>query len=173
MFSVPGGAHDEHPGPEAEPDMATADEDAIEQLLSELVDAWNHGDARAYGARYRVDGTFTNVDGIFFVGDKAFVRRHEEIFRGYLRGTSLGLSVKERRFVRPDVAVVDVDSSLSGMQVHLPGVNATPDGMVHTCLLLVLVKEDGAWWIATYHNVWQSSRDSSSEGHRRSKLPTT
>jgi uncharacterized protein (TIGR02246 family) len=137
--------------------MTTTDEAAIQQLLSELVDAWNRGDAQAYGARYRADGTFTNVNGAFYVGRDEFNRRHEEVLGGYLRGTTLALTTKELRFIRPDVAAVDIDTSLFGVQAQPPGVQAAPDGTLHTCLLLVLVKEGGTWWIAAYHNVWRSA----------------
>jgi uncharacterized protein (TIGR02246 family) len=151
---------------ELEPDMATTDEAAIQQLMSELADAWNRGDAQAYGARYRADGTFTNVNGSFYVGRDAFNRRHEEAFRGIYKGSTLALTTRELRFIRPDVAVVDVDTSLSGFQAP-PGVQAGPDGALHTCLLMVLVKESSSWWIAAYHNVWRSAGDSSSDGDRR------
>jgi ketosteroid isomerase-like protein len=40
--------------------MATNDEAMIHQLINELVEAWNRGDAEAYGARYLDDATFTN-----------------------------------------------------------------------------------------------------------------
>ncbi len=93
--------------------MATPDEAAIAQLMSELVDAWNRGDAEAYGARYRADGTFTNVNGAFYVGREEFNRRHEEIFRGYLRGTTLAMEPRLLRFLGPGVAVADIDLSLS------------------------------------------------------------
>jgi uncharacterized protein (TIGR02246 family) len=65
---------------ELEPDMTTPEEAAIHQLMSELADAWNRGDAQAYGAHYRADVTFTNVNGSFYVGREAFNRRHEEGF---------------------------------------------------------------------------------------------
>lgn len=137
--------------------MSRADEEAaIERLLRELADAWNRGDAPAYGARYRPDGTFTNVNGTFHAGRDAFDRRHEEIFRGPFRGTTLALTTRELRFLRPDVAIADIDAGVSGIPAPPPGVPAAPDGALHTCLLLVLVKEGGSWWIAAYHNVWRS-----------------
>jgi uncharacterized protein (TIGR02246 family) len=146
-----------HPQRELERDMVTEDEAAVQQLLSELADAWNRGDAQAYGARYRADGTFTNVNGTLYVGHEEFNRRHAEIFRGYLKGTTLAMTTKELRFIRPDVAIVDIDTSLSGMRAQPPGVHAAPDGALHTSLLLVLVKESGSWWMAAYHNVWRSA----------------
>jgi uncharacterized protein (TIGR02246 family) len=148
---------------EREPDMATNDEAAIQQLLCEQADAWNRGDAQAYGARYLADGTFTNVNGSFYVGREAFRRRHEEGFRGIYQGTSLALTTRELRFIRPDVAVVDIDVGLSGLQ-GAPGVQKGPDGALHTGLLIVLVKERGSWWMTAYHNVWRSAGAESSGG---------
>jgi len=85
-----------------------------------------------------------------------FNRRHEEIFRGYLRGSQLALTTRKLRFLRPDVAVADVDTSLSGVPAQPLGAQAGPDGVLHTCLLMVLVRERGSWGIAAYHNVWRS-----------------
>ena len=61
---------------------ATAEDAPIEQRLGGLVAAWNRGDARAYAERYRPEGTFTNVNGGFYVGEDEFVRRHEEVLAG-------------------------------------------------------------------------------------------
>jgi uncharacterized protein (TIGR02246 family) len=135
----------------------TTDEPAIEQLICELVDAWDRGDAEAYGMRYRADGTFTNVNGALYVGQDEFVRRHAEIFAGYLAGTTISLATTQLRFVGPDVAVVDVDVSLFGVRAPPAGVALDPAGAVHTCLLLVLVRDRGSWWISAYHNVWRQA----------------
>jgi hypothetical protein len=51
--------------------------------------------------------------------------------------------------------VVDLDASLFGVKASPAGVRADPDGAVHGSLLMVLVKEGGAWWISAYHNVWR------------------
>jgi ketosteroid isomerase-like protein len=36
--------------------------EAVDELLGEIAEAWNAGDARAYAARYCTDGTFTNTN---------------------------------------------------------------------------------------------------------------
>jgi uncharacterized protein (TIGR02246 family) len=136
---------------------ANADEAEIRELLNELVDAWKHGDANAYGARYRADATFTNVNGMFHLSREEFDRRHDEIFRGALKGSTITLTPRKIRFIRPDIAVVDLDCGVFGAQVKPPGVQAGSDGSLHTSLLLVLTKEGGSWWIAAYHNVWQAT----------------
>jgi hypothetical protein len=51
-----------------------------------------------------------------YLGREEFVRRREEIFGGYPKGTTASLVTRYRRFVRPDVAVVDVDVSLVGVK---------------------------------------------------------
>ena len=137
--------------------MTNNDEAMIQQLINELVDAWNRGDAKAYSARYLDDATFTNVNGMFHVSREEFDRRHDEIFRGALKGSTITLTPRKIRFIRPDVALVDLDCGVFGTKVQPPGVQAGTDGSLHTSLLLALVKERGSWWITTYHNVWQAA----------------
>ena len=59
------------------------------------------------------------------------------------------------RLVRPDVAVADIDMTYTGFQTLPAGVRLMADGLVHSALLMVLVKDGGDWWIAAYHNIWQ------------------
>jgi uncharacterized protein (TIGR02246 family) len=121
--------------------------EAVDQLLGEIAEAWNAGDARAYGARYCPDGTFTNTDGTLDLGRDEVVHTAEKAFQGILAGTRLSLAVRKLRLVRPDVAVVDLDTRVSGM----PGEEARISQM------LVLVEEDDRWWITAQHNLMQSA----------------
>ncbi len=108
-------------------------------------------------ARYRADGTFTNVNGTFHVGRDEFEQRHEEILRGFFKGTTLTLTPRMVRFVEPGVVIADIDLGIFGCPAEPRGVQSGPDGALRTCLLLVLVKENGVWWITAYHNVWQAA----------------
>jgi uncharacterized protein (TIGR02246 family) len=137
--------------------MPTTDETSIQQLLGELVQAWNRGDAEAYGARFLADATFTSVNGLFQESRNEFNRRQEEILRGVLKSSTITLTPRKIRFVRPDIAIVDIDCGLFGSTVQPPGVQTGADGALRTCLLVVMVKESGSWWIAAYHNVWRAS----------------
>ena len=136
--------------------MPAADEAAIRRLLDDLCEAWNRGDAAAFGARYRDDGTFTNVFGTVHFGRDEFIRRHAEVFHGFLKGTTIAMPIRKLRLVRPDVAVADVDMTYTGFQTLPAGVGLMPDGLVHSALLMVLVKDGGDWWITAYHNIWQT-----------------
>jgi len=126
---------------------------AIEALVAELTDAWNRGDASAFSARFAADGSFTNVLGIVAYGREIFELRHSEIFTTIYKGSTLRQSIGKLRFIRPDVAVVDVDAAVTGYLRLPPGVQAASDGSLRAKLQLVLTQEDGEWWIAAYHNV--------------------
>jgi uncharacterized protein (TIGR02246 family) len=135
--------------------MSAAEQAPIRRLLDDLCEAWNRGDAEAFGARYRDDGTFTNVFGAIHFGRDEFIRRHAEVFRGFLKNTRIKMIPRTLRLVRPDVAVADIDMTYTGFQTLPAGVRLMADGLVHSALLMVLVKDGGDWWIAAYHNIWQ------------------
>jgi uncharacterized protein (TIGR02246 family) len=131
------------------------DEAAIRKILQEEVAAWNKGGAQAYSQHFAADGTFTNILGMFFTGHQAFLDRHEEIFKGMFRGTALRQDVDSLRFVRPEAAVVETLTCISGFSASGPPPGAPPDaeGRLRTRLLQVMVKEAGDWKITVYHNV--------------------
>jgi uncharacterized protein (TIGR02246 family) len=131
--------------------------EAVDQLLTEMAEAWNAGDAQAYGARYCLDGTFTNTDGTVDLGRDEVVRTAEEAFQGVLAGTKLSLAVRKLRLIRPDVAVADLDARVSGMPVPPPGASNGPAAEVRISQMLVLVEEDNRWWITAQHNVMNSA----------------
>lgn len=130
-----------------------SDSRAIEALVAELTDAWNRGDARAFSARFAADGSFTNVLGIVAYGREIFELRHAEIFRTIYQGSVLQQSIGRLYFIRPDIAVVDVDAAVSGYLRLPPGVQAANDGALRAKLQLVVTREDSEWWIAAFHNV--------------------
>ena len=96
------------------------DEAAIRKILEEEVTAWNRGDTDAYSRHFATEGTFTNVQGMFFSGYKAFRDRHEVIFKRTVSRTVLQQEVVSLRFIRPDVAVVDSLTWVSGFSTAGP-----------------------------------------------------
>lgn len=129
--------------------------EAVDQLLAEITGAWSAGDARAYGARYSPDGTFTNTNGTIDLGRNEVVRTAEEAFQGVLAGTKVSLAVRKLRLIRPDVAVADLDTHVSG----LPAADNGPGGEARISQMLVLVEEDGRWWITAQHNAMHLAGD--------------
>ncbi|MEJ1970811.1 MAG: SgcJ/EcaC family oxidoreductase [Rhizomicrobium sp.] len=129
-----------------------SDANAIEALIRSEDEAWARGDAVAFSARVLPDCVFTNIFGSVFVGHDGFEAQHARIFATIYKDTILHQDIAHLRFLRPDVAVVDTAAAVSGAKRLPPGVQSA-DGALHTRLLQVLVKEQGEWWIAAYHNV--------------------
>jgi uncharacterized protein (TIGR02246 family) len=130
-----------------------SDESAIRGIVEEEAAAWTKGDAAAYSRHFAENGTFTNILGQFTTGHDTFLKHHTELFRGPYRGTILHHDVVSLQLVRPDVAVVEVLTSVTGFQRLALGLNTDKKGRLRTRLLQVLVKDKGAWQIVAYHNV--------------------
>ncbi len=88
--------------------QTSPDEAAVRNILQEEIAAWNSGDAAAYARHFAADGTFTNIRGQFFTGREPFIQRHDYLFKGPFRGSTLKQDIVSLKFVRPDVAVVEV-----------------------------------------------------------------
>jgi uncharacterized protein (TIGR02246 family) len=129
------------------------DELAIRMIISEEVAAWNSGDATAYSRHFAAKGTFTNIYGMVFEGHDAFEKRHAETFATFFKGSARRETIRSIRFVTHDVAIVDVDTEVTGFGKIPSGVTIQSDGVLLTRLQLVLVKHGDEWWIEAYHNV--------------------
>jgi uncharacterized protein (TIGR02246 family) len=131
----------------------SAEEEQIRAVVQSQADAWNRGDAQAFAARYAEDGSFTNVIGQQLYGRDAFIAQHAKIFSTIYKGSHNVFIIGKIKFLRPDVAVVDIDGVLSGATRLPPGLKAEDDGALHVKLQEVMTKEKGGWWIAAFHNV--------------------
>ena len=81
----------------------------------------------------------------YIKGQEAIAKSHQQIFDTFYKESTLSLSVKQVRLLRPDVAVV-----------HVTGSNKTPrDGetrVSEAIITLVMTKEKGEWKIAAFQN---------------------
>jgi len=131
-------------GPALSPaqDTVASDTRAIEAIV--------HGNPSDHFAE---DGSFTNIFGTVRYGREEFRQRHIEIAQTIFEGTSVKTSIAKLRFVRPDVAIVDISGQMTGFVKVPQGLPVGSDGILRFKLLEVLIKENGEWWITEYHNV--------------------
>jgi uncharacterized protein (TIGR02246 family) len=132
--------------------QSSPDEAAVRSIIKDEIAVWNAGDAAAFARHFAADGTFTNIRGQFFTGREAFTERHDFIFKGIYRGTTMKQDVVSLKFVRPDVAVVETLTAVIGIQKMPPGLSADDKGRLRSRLLQVMVKDGGEWKIAAFHN---------------------
>jgi len=133
--------------------QTATDEAAIRQIIQDEVAAWNKGDADVYSQHVVDDITFTNLSGTYFTGRQAFHDRHDKILKTVYRGSKKQEDIVAMKFLRPDVALVDILQTITGYQTLLPGTTADAKGRLRSRLLQVMVKNGGEWKVAAYHNV--------------------
>jgi uncharacterized protein (TIGR02246 family) len=129
------------------------DKTDIAAIVQGETNAWNRGDAEGFAAHYAENGSFTNVIGQQLYGRKAFIDQHARIFSTIYKGSHNTFQVTHINFVRPDVAVVDIDGTLMGALRLPPGLKAGEDGALRVKLQEVMTKETDGWTIAAFHNV--------------------
>lgn len=137
----------------SEPTSRTAaDSAAIEAVIAGQTAAWARGDAEGFAAASRPDVVFTNIIGMFSVGRAPFVAQHQRIFAGVYKGSQVTQTLTNLTFVRPDVAIVDTLTEVRNYRELPPGMQPV-DGALRTRLEQVMVRDDGAWRVASFHNV--------------------
>jgi len=126
--------------------MILHDEQAIRELVSTFVGGWNAGDGQLCGQPFAPDADFTAVTGQHAKGRSVISKVHDEILATVFRGTHNSAHVNDIRFLRPDVAAVDVTFRIQPMadKPWLPRYSSC--GFVAT-------KENGSWSIAVFRNM--------------------
>jgi len=137
-------------------DDKAKDEAAIREVASALETAHNKHDAKALAAIFAPDGEFTSVKGMTAVGPKAIEVFHRPLCEG---DTSKGHpSFKDAilkndnvrvRFIRPDVASVDILWTQTGSVAPDGKDRGTRKGLMSWAV----TKEKDVWHVAVMHNM--------------------
>ncbi len=129
-----------------------ADRVAILAMIDAQSQAWNAGDAVAFGERALPDIVFTNIVGLFSVGAEPFEAQHAHIFATIYQGSRMVQRLERVTMASDDVAIVDTLAAVTGYRRLPPGVEPI-DGALTTRLEQVIVRRDGGWWMQAFHNV--------------------
>ncbi len=122
-----------------------SDRDAFVRIVRELESAWNAGDGAAFGAPMAEDADFVTIRAEHFRGRQAIVAGHSAIFRTIYAGSRNRYSLESARTLREGVALIHVRAILEVPSGPLVGQH-------EATFSAVLVLEDGAWQIASFHN---------------------
>jgi uncharacterized protein (TIGR02246 family) len=133
--------------------VAAAEEALIRKVVDAEEDAWNRADAKAFAARFQEEGSLTDVLGAVSRGRAEIERRQSELFSAYFKGSLLALKVRRIRFLKPDVAIVEIDTEVSRFHKAPPAVFVDTEKVIRTRLLQVMVKSGSDWTIASFHGV--------------------
>lgn len=133
--------------------VAAAEEALVRKVVDAEEDAWNRGDAKAFAARFQEQGTFTDVFGSLSRGRAEVESRVSALLGGTFKGTLLALKARKVRFLRPDVALVDIDTELTGSRKPPPAIHLGADKVLRSRLHQVMVKTGADWAVAASHDV--------------------
>jgi uncharacterized protein (TIGR02246 family) len=123
--------------------MPAADEIEIRGLIDTFVRGWNAPSGEVIGSVFAEDADFTSITGMRAKGREMIARGHDEILATIYRGSKGGGRVNDVRFLRPDVAAVDVTLTLEN----------APSGPMQSRLGCVATREAAGWKIAVFRNM--------------------
>jgi uncharacterized protein (TIGR02246 family) len=128
---------------------ATADDADLSGLVHTFVEGWNAGSGERLAGAFALDADFTNVMGLRAHGRDVIARGHDEILATVFRGTRLDATIDQIRYLRPDVAVVDLTLTMRGADGQ--PVAMLPAGQ--SSAGLVATRDAGTWAIAVLRNM--------------------
>jgi len=124
------------------------DRAAITQAVQSYMDMWNKHDVHAVAMTYTEDCDFVNNFGDLTHGRAGMEATFGPFMTGVYSETHQTGQVRSIRFLKPDVAVVDVDWQMTGAKNQDGSVRPARKGL-HS---LVMTKQsDGSWLIAVMH----------------------
>jgi uncharacterized protein (TIGR02246 family) len=126
-----------------------ADEQAIRGVMDGFMDAWNHHDAKAFAAQFSEDADFTNVRGMGASGRSNIEQFHAPVFASIFKNSHQKYTDIKIRFIRADVAAVDVHWEMTGATDAAGNPRPLRDGLLN----FVMVKGEGKWQIVVMHNM--------------------
>lgn len=122
-----------------------ADEASIRENVRQLEAGWNAKSGAQFAKPFAADADYVVINGSYIKGREAIAEGHQRIFDTFYKESTLSLSVKQVRMLRPDVAVV-----------HVTGTNKVPRGAethaTEAIITLLMTKESGVWKIAAFQN---------------------
>ncbi len=132
------------------------DEEQILGLVRTYTDAWDRGDADAFASVFSEDADFRSIRLDLAFSRREIAEGHRGLFASVYMGTRLKAEVTRIRFVRPDVAVFDVDARIfnpEGGAAQAYRVDGPSDGGFRAHAMAVAERRFGEWKIASFMNM--------------------
>jgi uncharacterized protein (TIGR02246 family) len=125
------------------------DRQAIAAVMDRFMDAWNRHDATAFAAVFAEDADFTNWRGMGASGRSKIEAFHAPMFATIFKNSHQTYTAINTRFIRPDVAAVDVHWSMTGAMDAQGNPRLDRQGL----LSFIMAKHDDEWQIVVMHNL--------------------
>ncbi|HYG80706.1 MAG TPA: SgcJ/EcaC family oxidoreductase [Pyrinomonadaceae bacterium] len=127
-------------------DPQTQDEAAIRENVRKMEEGWNTKNATLFAEPYAEDGDGVAIGGFVGKGRELIEKVHWGMFKGDFKDSTIALKVRQLRFLRPDVALVQIDNTNTFRQ------GSQVKHEYKSVITLVMTKEAGRWKIASFQN---------------------
>jgi uncharacterized protein (TIGR02246 family) len=125
------------------------DEQAIRTVLNRFTEAWNRHDAKAFAAVFAEDADCTNWRGDSAKGRAGIEAMHAPSFGTIFKHSHQEHTDIKIRFIRPDVAAVDVRWKMTGQTDPQGNPRPEREGL----LSFVMASKADQWQIVVMHNL--------------------
>lgn len=126
--------------------LSAHDQAAIDQLFRDMYQAWADGDAKRYADCFDADVDYVAFDGTHVRGRADNERSHRQLFESVLSGTRLEGGLVQLRPLTSDVVLAHATGA-----VVFPWQKSVKKDRL-SIQTLVLVKREGRWLAAAFHN---------------------
>jgi uncharacterized protein (TIGR02246 family) len=136
-------------GRQSETAEHAADEAAIRAVVADRwMAGWNAHNVHQFASMFSEDADFTNVLGMSASGRGNIEKFHVAVFERYFKHSHQTGEVSKIRFLRPDIAAVDVRWQMTG------AVDDKGEPIPHRTGLAncVFTKSGGEWLVTIMHN---------------------
>jgi uncharacterized protein (TIGR02246 family) len=127
------------------PKAPAEDEAAIRENVKQMEAGWNAKSGAAFARPFADDADYVIINGTHIRGRDAIDKGHQQVFDTSFKNTTMSLTVKQVRFLRPDVALVHVSS-------HRDAPESERELVGNSVMVMVMTKEGGRWRIASFQN---------------------
>lgn len=118
------------------------DDQMIRETCAKFMESWNKHDAKSMASHWSEDGSLINPMGRVAIGRDGVAKLFQDEMNGVLKDTKAEMTVQTVRNVKPDVAFVDSELTVTGMMT--PDGKAIPPAKHHVAALVV--KKSARWW---------------------------
>jgi uncharacterized protein (TIGR02246 family) len=125
----------------------------IQQIIKDQEEGWNNGDAKQYSRSFGEEGVFTIITGATFHSRGSLEERVAFILAGFFKNSTLTQKIVKIDFIADNIAVVEIETEMTGFKSLPPGVKVSADQKLRTSMLQVLKKSNEAWKVVAFHNV--------------------
>ncbi|HTC65185.1 MAG TPA: SgcJ/EcaC family oxidoreductase [Candidatus Saccharimonadales bacterium] len=129
------------------PMVNEAGTEAVRSVVSAYDDGFNNHDAHAIGALFAEEGDFTNMRGSSKHGRKDIEQNYGNLLNGALKTAHRTDTIKNVKFITPDVAEIDADWEMTGTKAADGSDNPPRKGGLDW----VVQKLNGKWMIVVFH----------------------